>query len=176
MAASRRIARIVGPSLVVLAVTEWANMDIFDAQTPPVVYLNGTLLFIAGVAMVQAHNRWRLGWPLAVTLTGWGVLMLGLVRMIAPAGPQAAAGPLTDAIFVVLLALGLLLAWLGYRREGAACAVAPDASPAARAAAGEARPRDLRRSDAPIAPPPRPAAHEARSCGRSPLRRRRAPA
>lgn len=115
-APARRIARIAGPSMVVLAVTEWANMSIFTAQTPPVVYLNGTLLFIGGVAMVQAHNRWRPGWPLLVTATGWGVLLLGLFRMIAPSGPQAAEGPVTDLIFVALLALGALLTWRGYRR------------------------------------------------------------
>lgn len=59
---SRTIARIVGPSVVVLAATEAFNMAIFAAQTAPVVYLNGTLLFVAGVAIVQAHNRWRWGW------------------------------------------------------------------------------------------------------------------
>ncbi len=34
-------------------------MHIFVAQTAPVVYLNGTLLLVGGVAIVQALNRWR---------------------------------------------------------------------------------------------------------------------
>jgi hypothetical protein len=115
---SRTIARIVGPSAVVLAATEAFNMPIFAAQTAPVVYLNGTLLFVGGVAILQAHNRWRWGWPLLVTLSGWGMLAVGLVRMIAPGAPQASAGPVTDAVFVGLLALGVGLSVLGYRRAG----------------------------------------------------------
>ncbi len=90
-------------------------MHIFAAQTAPVVYLNGVLLFVGGIAIVQAHNLWR-GSPLLVTLTGWGTLALGLVRMIAPEAAQARAGPVTSAIFVALLALGGLLSVLGYKR------------------------------------------------------------
>jgi hypothetical protein len=81
---SGRIARIIGPTAIALAMTEAVNMHIFAAQTAPVVYLNGTLLFVGGVAIVQAHNRWGWGWPLLVTLTGWGLTTLGLIRMIAP--------------------------------------------------------------------------------------------
>jgi hypothetical protein len=91
-------------------------MHIFAAQTAPIVYLNGTLLFVGGLAIVQSHNRWSWGWPLLVTLTGWGVTALGLSRMIAPEAAQAAEGPITSAIFVALLALGGLLSFFGYRR------------------------------------------------------------
>lgn len=117
-ATSRRIARIAGPTGVALAATESANIHIFAAQTAPVVYLNGTLLFVAGVAIVQAHNRWRWGWPLLVTGTGWGVTALGLARMIAPDAAQAGEGPLTRAVFVALFALGGALSFLGYRPGG----------------------------------------------------------
>lgn len=90
-------------------------MHIFAAQTAPVVYLNGVLLFVGGVAIVQAHNLWR-GWPLLVTLTGWGIVALGLFRMIAPEAGQAREGPVTGAIFIALMAVGGLLSVLGYRR------------------------------------------------------------
>jgi hypothetical protein len=93
-------------------------MHIFVAQTAPVVYLNGTLLFVGGVAIVQAHNRWSGGWPLLVTLTGWGGTALGLFRMIAPEAAQAKEGPMTNGIFIALLVLGGLLSFLGYRRTG----------------------------------------------------------
>jgi hypothetical protein len=93
-------------------------MHIFAAQTAPVVYLNGALLFVGGVAIVQAHNRWRWDWPLLVTLTGWGVVALGLFRMIAPEAAQASEGPVTSAVFVALLGLGGSLSFLGYRPTG----------------------------------------------------------
>jgi hypothetical protein len=115
---SRRIARIVGPTAIALSTTEAVNMHIYAAQIAPVVYLNGALLFVGGVAIVQAHNRWSLGWPLLVTLTGWGVTALGLYRLIAPEAPQVAEGTMTTAIFIALFALGGALSFFGYRRTG----------------------------------------------------------
>ncbi len=112
--ASRTIARIIGPPLVVLAVTEWINMDIFVQQTAPVVYLNGTLLLVGGVAILQAHNRWSPGWPLVVTLTGWVVAALGLLRMVAPQAAQAQEGPTTNLVFIALAILGTALSIRGY--------------------------------------------------------------
>jgi hypothetical protein len=90
-------------------------MHIFAAQSAPVVYLNGALLFVGGIAIVQSHNRWNWGWPLLVTLVGWGVTALGLIRMIAPEAAQAAEGPMTHAIFIALFVLGGSLSFLGYR-------------------------------------------------------------
>lgn len=115
-AAARRIARIAGPTAIALALTEAMNMPIYAAQTAPVVYLNGTLLFAGGVAIVQAHNVWRWGWPLLVTLTGWGVATIGLLRMITPAGQQLAEGPATNAVLAGLGLLGGALCLLGYGR------------------------------------------------------------
>jgi len=115
---SRTIARVAGPTLVALAATEAMNMHIFVEQAAPVVYLNGTLLLVAGVAIVQAHNRWRWGWPLLVTLTGWTALAVGLWRMIAPDAAQATEGALTSTAFAGLLLLGGLLSFQGYRRPG----------------------------------------------------------
>jgi hypothetical protein len=117
-ATSRTIARIAGPSAIAIAATESLNMHIFAAQTAPVVYLNGALLFVGGLAIVQSHNRWRWGWPLLATLTGWGIMAVGLIRMSAPAAAQAREGPITTAIFVALLGLGGLLSYFGYRPIG----------------------------------------------------------
>ena len=91
------------------------NMHIYAAQTAPVVYLNGTILFVGGIAIVQAQTRWIWGWPLLVTLTGWGGVLIGLFRMAAPDAAQAESGPSTTVIFISLLVLGALLSWVGYR-------------------------------------------------------------
>lgn len=111
---TRTIARIIGPPCIALAVTEWMNMDIYAQQTAPVVYLNGTLLLVGGVAILQAHNRWSLGWPLLVTLTGWVIAALGLLRMIAPQGSQAQEGLTTNLVFIGLAILGAALSIRGY--------------------------------------------------------------
>ena len=41
---SKRIAGLVGPTIVVLAISEALNFHIFADQIAPVVYLNGTIL------------------------------------------------------------------------------------------------------------------------------------
>ena len=113
---SRTIARILGPTIVAIAATEALNMHIFIGQTPPVVYLNGTLLLVAGLAIVQSHNRWAWGWALLVTLTGWTAIAPGLWRMFVPEAAQAREGAVTNAIFAALAVLGGVLSFHGYRR------------------------------------------------------------
>jgi hypothetical protein len=115
--AARRVARILGPTAVAVSLTEAANMGIFAAQSAPVVYLNGTLLFIAGVAILQAHARWRRDWTVLVTLAGWMLAAAGLFRMAFPEAPQASEGAALTATFVGLAAAGAVLSWFGYRRD-----------------------------------------------------------
>ena len=85
MAHSKRIAGIVGPTLVAMIVSEFPLVQphLYDAQIPPVVYLSGVLMFVAGLAIVRAHNHWALDWTVLITLSGWFSLILGLLRMFA---------------------------------------------------------------------------------------------
>ncbi len=117
MPRSRQIARIVGPTLIALGISEAINLDALAGNAAPVVYLNGTLLFVAGLAIVQAHNRWGKDWRILVTLAGWILLFGGLYRMIAPQAPQVSKGFAADAIFTVLIAVGAFLTFNAYRPE-----------------------------------------------------------
>ena len=95
MANSKQIAGLVGPTLVAMLVSEFPLVQphLYDSQIPPVVYLSGVLMFVAGLAVVRVHNLWVRDWTVLVTLTGWFFLVLGLVRMFAASQyPQAAAG------------------------------------------------------------------------------------
>lgn len=114
---SRRIARILGPFLVVLTLTEAPNLKVFAGNPAQVVYLNGTLLLIAGVAILQAYARWSWSLSALVTLCGWAFVIAGLYRMAFPAATQLAEGPGTWAVFAVLLVIGGLLSFKGYGRE-----------------------------------------------------------
>jgi hypothetical protein len=82
MTDSRRLAGLLGPILIALTVTEWMNLGVFtEAMGPsygPHVYLNGTLLFVAGLAIVRAHNLWTRSWPVLITLVGWFAVFAGL--------------------------------------------------------------------------------------------------
>lgn len=120
MASSKRIAGLVGPTLIAVTITEWLNLDVFiKAIGPsygPHVYLNGTLLFVAGLAIVRAHNLWARNWPVLVTLVGWLLLFVGLGRMVAPTAVQIAGETpiILYGSLVGLLAIGIVLTVKAY--------------------------------------------------------------
>lgn len=117
---SMRIAGLLGPTLIALTVTEWLNLGVFiEAIGPsfgPHVYLNGTLLFIAGLAIVRAHNRWVRAWPVLITVTGWFAMLAGLGRMAAPMSAQRAgqSAAIVYGSLIVLLAVGMMLTVKAY--------------------------------------------------------------
>lgn len=123
MASSRQIAGLLGPTLSVVLVSEspLVQPHLYDAQIPPVVYLSGVLFFIAGLAIVRAHNLWVLAWPVLITATGWFFLALGLIRMFAADGFRQASSEASSITFMVLegtlLITALIITYFGYRRE-----------------------------------------------------------
>lgn len=120
---SAYIARLLGPALIGITVTEWINLDIFTAAIGPSfathVYLNGTLLFIAGLAIVRAHNVWSRRWPVLITLVGWFAVVGGLIRMGAPVSAQRAgqSASVVYASLIALLVIGIVLTFKSYGRS-----------------------------------------------------------
>jgi hypothetical protein len=109
MAESRRIAGLVGPTLMALSASEALNYRIWSDNLPPVTYLDGALLFVGGLSIVRAHNRWMWGWPLLTTLAGWSALSLGLARMFAPQARQPRRTAAVDAVLLAMFASGAVL-------------------------------------------------------------------
>lgn len=112
MPASKRIAALVGPTLAAMLIAEFPLVQphLYDAQIPPVVYLSGTLMFVAGLAVVRAHNHWARDWTVLVTLSGWFFLLLGLFRMFAAERYQAGAAKASPPVVMALEGLLLLCA------------------------------------------------------------------
>jgi len=124
MTNSAYIGKLLGPALIGVTVTEWINLDVFTAAIGPSfaphVYLNGTLIFIAGLAIVRAHNVWVRRWPVLITVVGWLAIVAGLGRMAAPVSAQQ-AGQSSVVVYgslVTLLAIGLILTYKSYVRAG----------------------------------------------------------
>jgi hypothetical protein len=121
MTNSKRIAGLIGPVLVAVAVSESINLRLLLSTPAPilVVYLAGTLLFLAGIAIVRDHSRWTGGWPVLVTLTGWLAVVGGLIRMFAPVFVQREAQNTTVAyaLLVAVFAVGAFLTFKAYSRE-----------------------------------------------------------
>ena len=123
MSNSAYIARLVGPALIGITITEWMNLDIFTKAIGPSfathVYLDGTLLFIAGLAIVRAHSIWSRRWPVLITLVGWVGIVGGLSRMAAPVAAQQTGqrAAVVYGTLVALLAIGIVLTFKAYVRD-----------------------------------------------------------
>jgi hypothetical protein len=124
MPSSKQIAGLLGPSMLAVPASEFPLVQphLYDAQIPPVVYLSGVGFFVAGLAIVRAHNEWARDWTLLVTLSGWFCLLLGLFRMFAASLYEQSATKAGAGVFVVLEAflflVGLVLTWKAYSRAG----------------------------------------------------------
>ena len=119
VADSRRVAGVLGPMVAALTLSEspWVQPHLYDSQIPPVVYLSGTLFFVAGLFLVRNHNVWVARWPVLITLLGWSSTLLGLVRMFAAERypKQSAENAGGFALFELAgFAVGLFLTYKAY--------------------------------------------------------------
>ena len=110
MAHSKLIGSILGPTLVAMIVSEFplVQPDLYAAQIPPVVYLSGVLMFIGGLAIARFHNVWARNWIVLITLTGWGLLALGLTRMFFASQYRQTSAGTAPGVFMVIEAVLLL--------------------------------------------------------------------
>jgi hypothetical protein len=123
MTNSKQIAVLLGPILMVMVASEFPIVQphLYDEQIPPVVYLSGVLMFVAGLAIVQWHNLWQRDWTLLITLCGWFLLALGLFRMFAAGFYRQASGNVSSLSFMIvegiLFAIGFLITWKAHARD-----------------------------------------------------------
>jgi len=117
MARSRQIAGFLGPTVIMIAVSEAKNLHIWATGDAPLTYLAGLVWFLGGLAIIRAHNRWSRSWHVAITVVGWFFLVGGVFRLLFPEAQQGnqntpAIG--AYAIDVALFAIGVLLTFQAY--------------------------------------------------------------
>jgi hypothetical protein len=124
MTTSKTIAGLVGPTLVAMAVAMLMNLGSLPVLTgeisrePVLILVSGVLLFVAGLAIVRAHNRWAAEWPVLVTVLGWLAVFGGLVRMLFPIQLASIVAEVVQNNGVMSAALGVALvvgAYLSYK-------------------------------------------------------------
>lgn len=111
---SRKLAQIIGPTLSVMTLAEMINLSIWETNIPSVTFLNGVLLFVAGISIVRVHNFWVRSWTILITLIGWLTLIVGLLRVFFPTAKQGGENFSTYLILIVLFVVGLFLTLKGY--------------------------------------------------------------
>ena len=101
---------------MIMAEMKLWNPTLYDTQIVPVVYLNGVLLFVAGLAIVRSHNIWTYAWPTVLTLVGYTALILGLFRMFFPQVQQAEFenNPTIFVLEIILILIGIFLTFKAY--------------------------------------------------------------
>jgi hypothetical protein len=113
MTNSKKIAGIVGPTLMAINISEALNLHIWATNIPQIVYLNGLILFVAGLSIIRFHNSWK-GWGSVLTLTGWFLLAFGLFRMFFPDVEQGKVSVVTYLIIGLIFITGSFLTFKAY--------------------------------------------------------------
>lgn len=99
------LSRLIGVVFLIVAAAMLADKEMVVAalgqlsvdRTP--LLLLGFIRVSFGAAIVLVHNVWRQGfWPLLVTLTGWSILVRGVMVLFVP--PDVMAG-IMDATHVL---------------------------------------------------------------------------
>ncbi len=114
---SKYIAKLVGPTLMALTISEALNLHIWENVIAPITYLSGILLFIGGLSIVRVHNYWERDWTVIITLLGWIAILFGLFRIFAPEAKQAGQNIATFAFLMMGAAVGIFLNFKAYRRD-----------------------------------------------------------
>lgn len=120
---SKKIGGLLGPAIVAMIISEFPLVQphLYDAQIPPVVYLSGTLMFVAGLAIVRAHNYWAKDWAILITISGWFFLALGLSRMFFASAYLKQSASTSSEVFiaveVILLLVGLVITFKSYSKK-----------------------------------------------------------
>jgi cytochrome bd-type quinol oxidase subunit 2 len=128
MEKSKTIAGLVGPSMLLIGAVVLLNIKLFPRLVdeilldPLLVILAGVITFVAGLAIVRAHNRWEKGWPVIITLIGWVCIIVGTIRALFPVllaqmAVQIIHIPgILPVAAIIMLALGVFLSYKAYRR------------------------------------------------------------
>ncbi len=113
---SKEIAKLVGPTIIAVTISETINVHIWAANVAAGIHLNGGLLFLGGLSIIRIHNHWVRSWIILVTLVGWFILLLGLFRMFFPEMQLEGAKNTTmvTGLTMLVLAVGIFLTYKAF--------------------------------------------------------------
>ena len=126
MGTSIFLAKLLGPYMVIVAIGLMFNLRFYQRmiedffKNAALIYLGGIMALIIGIVLVLFHNVWVAGWPIIITIFGWGGLIKGIWLIVFP----NSVGRITQVYqkkpallrihMIIILAIGLLLNVKGY--------------------------------------------------------------
>ena len=123
------LARLLGPTFVAVALGILVNLGLYERmiaeglQPGIVFYLSGLLSLLAGLAIVNLHNRWRMDWRAIITVLGWLMTIGGIMRIVLPEFAIGVGSAIYSSrvsavvVAVVTGALGAFLSVKGYMKR-----------------------------------------------------------
>ena len=123
------LARLLGPTFLAVALGMLVNLSMYETiiaeglHAGILLYLSGFLSLLAGLAIVNLHNRWQMDWRVVITVLGWLMAIGGTVRIVLPQVAIAVGSTIysgrTSVIVAALTtgALGAFLSVKGYTQR-----------------------------------------------------------
>ena len=120
------IAKLIGPIVALVGAMLVANPRGLDEVGKDVLahrgtlFIAGSLALLGGLAIVNTHNVWTGGWPVAITVIGWLMVLGGVLRMAFPGlvtsigEAMLARTALLRGLGAAQLAFGAFLSFKGY--------------------------------------------------------------
>ena len=90
MSISLLLAKIIGPYCIVVAIGIMLNPKFYQQmmddffKNSALLYLGGIMALVIGIVLVLFHNIWVAGWPVIITIFGWGGLIKGIWLIVFP--------------------------------------------------------------------------------------------
>ena len=90
MGTSVFIAKILGPCFLIIAAGIMFNQQAYRkvmedyCKNAALVFFGGVLALVIGIIVVLHHNIWVAGWPLMITIYGWGGMLKGIWLIVFP--------------------------------------------------------------------------------------------
>ena len=118
------LARLMGPTFVVIVIGMLMNLGMYESMIakalhPGVLfYLSGLLSLLAGLAIVNLHNRWQVDWRVIITVLGWLMTIGGIMRIVLPQIAIAVGSTIYSgraSTIVAALVVGTLGAFLSFK-------------------------------------------------------------
>lgn len=119
MTNSKRLAGLIGPTLIALSISEALTPQIWLKVPATQTYLAGALWFVAGLSIIRTHNTWKFDWPVLITLIGWFAFLGGLARIFFPQAEQGGSQNtgIVLTFQMALLVIGIILTFVAYIRK-----------------------------------------------------------
>ncbi len=119
------LAQIWGPIMIALGLGIFTSRSHYvkiyrDLEKEPFAALVfGMFATALGIMQIGAHNAWNTLPQILVSVLGWGLLLKGLVFIVAPrlvdrSGNRAIKSGLLPIVATAVLIFGVYLAWVGY--------------------------------------------------------------